>query len=265
MNAYRQGVPDPPIWTIEMPPPRVEPTPRWIRVRAGDVEVANSRRALLLAWYGPGRLPTYCLPSEDVRTELFSPSGTPSDDGLRVDHDLRTDGLFLAQAAQVFRHAPGPFEPLEGRWTFTWDAGLSWFEEAEEVHVHAKDPSQRVDVVPSERHVRVELDGEVVADSRRPHALFETSLPTRWYLPRDDVRQELLVPSDTVSRCPYKGTASYWSVRIGDSLHRDLAWTYPEPVVECPRIAGLVSFFNEQVDLIVDGVPQPRPVTPWST
>jgi uncharacterized protein (DUF427 family) len=132
------------------------------------------------------------------------------------------------------------------------------------VHVHARDPSKRVDVVPSERHIRVELDGEVVADSSRPHALFETWLPTRWYLPMEDVRRELLVPSDTVTRCPYKGTAAYWSVTVGDTRHGDVAWSYAEPVPECPRIAGLVCFFNERVDLIVDGVAQPRPRSPWS-
>jgi uncharacterized protein (DUF427 family) len=80
----------------------------------------------------------------------------------------------------------------------------------------------------------------------------------------EDVRQELLVPSDRVSRCPYKGTARYWSVQAGGHLYRDVAWSYPEPVVECPRITGLVAFFNERVDLVVDGVLEERPHTPWS-
>ncbi len=153
---------------------------------------------------------------------------------------------------------------LDGYWTFTWDAGLSWFEEALEIHVHARDPLKRVDAMPSERHVRVELDGQVVAESRRPHALFETHLPVRWYLPSEDVDEGHLEPSDTVTRCPYKGTANYFSVRVGDRVHDDIAWTYPDPVVECPRIEGLVAFFNERVDLVVDGVRQPRPRSPWS-
>lgn len=235
-------------------------------MRGGSVGIADSRRALLLAWYGPGRLPTYCLPPEDVRTDLLRPrAGTPADaEAFLVDHDVRAGDRVLPAAAQLFRGPRAPLEALDGYYTFGWDAGLSWFEEALEVHVHARDTTKRVDVLPSERHVVVLADGATVADSRRPHALFETTLPTRWYLPLEDVRQELLVPSDTVSRCPYKGTAAYWSVRIGDTLHRDVAWTYREPVVECPRITGLVAFFDERVDLVIDGVAQDRPRTPWS-
>lgn len=234
-------------------------------MRAGETEVANSRRALLLVWYGPGMLPTYCLPAEDVRTDLLRPSGRPSAHEFVSDYDVSVGDLLVPRSAQLFRDPPAPLESLDDHWTFTWDDGLSWFEEALEVHVHARDPSTRVDVVPSERHVQVKLDGELVAESHRPHALFETTLPTRWYLPLEDVRQDLFVASTTVSRCPYKGTASYWSVRIGGVLHPDVAWTYREPVPECPRIAGLVCFFNEAVDLIIDGVAQKRPRTPWSS
>lgn len=253
-------------WDIELPEPRVEPTPRRIRVRVGDTEVGDSQRAMLLVWYGPGMLPTYCLPAEDVRTDLLTPSAAAGDGaGFTVDHDIQAGGRVLERSARLFRDPPPTLQALDGHWTFTWEAGVSWFEEALEVHVHARDPSKRVDVVPSDRHVRVELSGEVVAESRRPHALFETWLPTRWYLPADDIRQELLVPSDTVTRCPYKGTASYWSVQSGDALHRDVAWSYPQPVIECPRIAGLVAFFNEKVDLVIDGVRLDRPRTPWSS
>ena len=249
-----------------MPPPapRVEPTPRWVRVRAGDVWVADSRRALLLAWYGPGMLPTYCFPADDVRTELLSPASRDVPN-MAIAHDLVVGDQLLAEAAELFVDPPPPLSAVEGHWSFTWDQGVSWFEEALEVHVHARDPSKRVDVVPSERHVKVEIAGQLVAESRRPHALFETPLPTRWYLPPDDVRWEFLEPSDTVTMCPYKGTAKYWSVRAGGQLHRDLVWSYPEPIPENPRIAGLICFFNEKVDLFVDGELEDRPDTPWSS
>lgn len=259
------GVSDLATWTIDVPPPSVEPSPRWVRVRAGEIQVANSRRALLLAWYGPGMLPTYCLPAEDVTTDLLRPSATPAAHEFVRNYDVCIGTLIVPRSAQLFRKPPAPLQALDEHWTFTWDDGLSWFEEALEVHVHARDPSKRVDVVPSERHVRVEINGEVVAESRRPHALFETTLPTRWYLPIEDIRPGLLEPSSTVSRCPYKGTASYWSIRIGEVVHPDVAWTYRKPVIEWPRIAGLVCFFNEKVNLIIDGVSKERPRTPWSS
>lgn len=252
-------------WTIEVPPPRVEPTPRWIRVRAGNTMVGSSQRAMLLAWYGPGMLPTYCLPPEDVVNDVLTPSPQNGGGvGFTVDHDINVEGQVIPRAARLFRDPPTALQAVDGYWTFSWDGGVSWFEEALEVHVHARDPYKRVDAVPSDRHVRVDIDGEVIAESGRAHAVFETTLPTRWYLPAKDVRQDLLVSSNALSRCPYKGTAHYLSVRLGDFLHEDIAWTYPDPVVECPRIAGLIAFFNERVDLEIDGVRLDRPRTPWS-
>jgi uncharacterized protein (DUF427 family) len=235
---------------FEPPTPRLEPTPRWIRVRAGDTWIADSRRAQLLVWFGPGRLPTYVLPPEDVRTDLLTPEG-----------DLHLDGRVLERVATRF----GDDDPAPtGHWTFTWDGRLSWFEEAMEVAVHARDPTKRVDAMPSERHVEIRVGGELVAESRSAHALFETGLPTRWYLPARDVRHDLLEHSDTSTSCPYKGTARYWHVRVGGELHDDLAWSYPQPIPECPRIAGLIAFFNERVEVTIDGERQTAPRTPWS-
>ena len=256
----------PPRFDIDSPPPRLEPTPRWIRVRRGDVWIADSTHALLLAWYGPHRLPTYCLPPDAVRTDVLTPSAAgiaPAE--FMTPHDVVVDGSTSEHAAFLLCDPPAPFESADGYWTFTWDdPSIEWYEEATKVHVHARDPQHRVDAVPSERHVRVELDGELLAESRRPTAVFETTLPTRWYLPREEVRMELLEPSETVTHCPFKGVATFYSARVGDVVHRDVAWSYQDPIPENPRIADLIAFFNERVDLVVDGERQRRPFTPWS-
>ncbi len=130
--------------------------------------------------------------------------------------------------------------------------------------MYARDPYKRVDVLQSSRHIKVVVDGAAVADSKRPWLLFETGLPTRYYLPKPDVRMDLLEPSDTVTRCPYKGEANFYSIRTGDELYRDLAWTYRYPMLECLKIQGLLGFLNEKVDIYEDDKLQPRPETPWS-
>ncbi len=133
------------------------------------------------------------------------------------------------------------------------------------IFVHPRDPYKRVDVVGSSRHVQVVLGGQTIADTRHARFLFETRLPTRYYIPAGDVRMDLLVPSDKITACPYKGQAHYHSAKIGDEVFPDIVWHYPEPIAECPKITGYLCFFNEMVDdILIDEVSQPRPVTPWS-
>jgi uncharacterized protein (DUF427 family) len=187
-----------------------------------------------------------------------------------VEHDagltvwsVEAGGRRAEGGAWLHRTPPEPLAELAGMVTFSWSEPLRWFEEDEPLLAHARDPHKRVDVVASSRDVRVEIDGVLLAESRRPLALFETTLPVRYYLPPGDVRVEL-VPSERRSVCPYKGVASWWSARIGDRLVDDVAWSYPSPVPENPRIAGLICFRNEIVDLTVDGQRLDRPITPWS-
>ena len=139
-----------------------------------------------------------------------------------------------------------------------------WLEEDEPVYTHARDPHTRVDILASSRHVRVEIDGVTVADSRSPRILFETGLPPRYYLPLTDIRTDLLRPSASQSHCPYKGTAGYWSVDTGTSLHEDIVWIYRTPLLESIKVAGLAAFYDEKVDVFVDDVPQRRPQTKFS-
>jgi uncharacterized protein (DUF427 family) len=129
----------------------------------------------------------------------------------------------------------------------------AWFEEDEEVFTHPRDPYTRVDILPSSRHVRIEVDGVTVAESTKPTLLFETGLPVRYYLPKTDVRMDLLAPTETSSHCPYKGQADYWSLLLGETTVQDVAWSYRTPLPESQKIAGLVCFYPEKVDLYVDG------------
>jgi uncharacterized protein (DUF427 family) len=231
-----------------LPEPFTEPTERRIRVRLGTTVVADSTRAQLLVKFARDALPTYFLPGEDVRP------GVLADDG---------DGRFSVVAGGL--RVPGAawtndeFPALKGMITFSWDL-LEWFEEDEQVYVHARPPHSRVDTLRSSRRVEVFIGGDRVAHSVRPLLLFETHLPTRYYLPFADVRTELLTASDTTTRCPYKGRARYWS----HPDVPDVAWSYPDPIPENPKIRDLLCFYNERVDLVIDGEPVERPVTPFS-
>lgn len=246
--------------------PAVEPTARWIRVKFGGQVIADSRRALLLRQYGDGlhQLPTYYFPQEDVRMETLIPGGGPDTDREVSWQSVQVGPQTAEDAAWIVHSPPPSLAPLAGHVSFSWGKMDSWFEEEEEVFVHARDPHTRVDVMPSSRHVRVVIAGETVAETRRPNLLFETTLPTRYYIPREDVRMELLETTGLKTRCPYKGIASYWNVRAGGRVAQNIVWSYPDPIPECPKIKGLLCFFNEHVDIYLDGEIEPRPKTPWS-
>jgi uncharacterized protein (DUF427 family) len=246
---------------VQLPPVRWEPTPRRIRVRLGGSLVADSSRAILLLEYGPGRLPTYYFPRDDVRPDALVDESRGAD-GRRA-WTVMAGQSRLDAAAWEHPAATGDLAALADHVTFSWQR-LEWFEEDERVVVHARDPYKRVDTLRSSRRVEVFVAGERVASTIRPLLLFETHLPTRFYLPPDDVWTELFEPSDLVTSCPYKGAARYWSVRVGETLEPDLVWSYPDPIAENPKIKDLICFFNERVDVVVDGVALDRPVTPWS-
>ncbi|WP_310740381.1 DUF427 domain-containing protein [Microbispora sp. H10885] len=230
-----------------------------MRVYVEGLPVADTTRALLV-WEVP-YYPTYYFPVEDVRMDALKATGETRHSPSRGDapvHDVAG-----RPGAAVVHGDDAPLPEIRGYVRFDWDAMDNWFEEDEEVFVHARDPYTRVDVLAASRHVRVEVEGVTVADSRSPRILFETGLPPRYYLPKTDVRLDLLRPSETVTRCPYKGRAEYWSVGE-DEQGRDLVWSYPTPLPESQKIAGLVAFYDEKVDVYIDGVLQPRPKTKFA-
>jgi uncharacterized protein (DUF427 family) len=208
----------------------VEDWPRWMRARVKGEVVVDSRRAKLL--HETGRLPLLLFPEDDVRLDLVP-------------------GTAIKRWEEV--------EELDGFVHVDWKAMDEWLEEDEVAFGHVRDPFRRLDARHTSRHVRVSLAGESVADSTRTVALFETGLPVRWYFPSEDVRMDLLERSGVVTTCAYKGYAEHLSLE-GEP---NIAWTYDEPEREVAPIEGRIAFYDEWVDVEVDGEPQERPTTPF--
>ena len=255
-------------FNFEPPPPGravyMEPCPKWVRVLVGDETIADSRRVLMVS--ESGLQPVYYFPPEDVRSDVLEPTERHTrcpKKGEASYHTIRVGETVVENGAWYY---PEPLEsaaPIKDLIAFYWDRMDHWYEEDEEVFVHPRDPYHRVDVIATSRRLRFSLEGEVLAETDRAMALFESNLPTRWYIPREDVSAEL-EPTDTVTRCPYKGTASYYAVKRSDGQTvKDLIWYYDDPLPAVGQIAGRVCFFNERVDVEVDGEPEGRPETVW--
>jgi uncharacterized protein (DUF427 family) len=211
----------------------VEPLPRRISAKRGAKTVLDTTRAKLL--HEHARLARYYVPRSDVCWELVG---------------------------ELAEEPPTEAPDLDGYVAFPWTAMDAWFEEDEEIIGHAIDPYHRVDVRASSRHVRVSLDGVILADSTSARSLFETGLPTRWYVPREDLIGQL-EPSELTSTCAYKGHASYLSLP-GQASGENIAWYYADPLHDAAAVKDFVAFFDERVDIEIDGKRQERPLTPWS-
>jgi uncharacterized protein (DUF427 family) len=242
---------------------RYEPTEKRVRAILGDHTIADSTAAMLV-WEPRRVLPSYAVPAEDLHAEL-APSTAPPPEGdadaplLHGGHPFgihSTAGEALDVTVGGDTRAGAAFKAsdpdLAGCVVLDFHAFDRWYEEEDPILAHPRDPFHRVDVLHSSRHVRVELDGELLAESTRPIIVFETGLPPRYYLPREDVRRELQ-PIEKRTLCAYKGEASYLSLDVGGEQRGDLLWSYEHPLDGATPIAGRVSFFNEKVDIIVDG------------
>ena len=211
------------------------PISRWIRGTRGGDTIVDSRRAGLV-WEPGHETPVYAFPRADVSL---------------VSDDAEAFG---------FRGFDDP--DLEGYETLAWDALEHWYEEDEEVFVHPRDPFVRIDALESSRHVRVERDGHLLAESDAPILLFETGRPTRYYLKPSDVDDSLLGDSELETGCPYKGYASYRDVTVDGRRHPNLFWYYRRPFAEVSVIKDYLAPYGERVDVIVDGELQERPAGP---
>lgn len=240
-----------------------EPVPRRIRAMLGGRVVLDTTRAMYV-WEWP-YYPQYHVPIGDVdpatlideQRSLTLSRGTARGLGLRVND------IHRPAAGHVY--TDDSWEGMSGMAHFEWDKLDAWFEEDEEVFVHPRNPYTRVDALRSTRRVRVELGGVVLAESTAPVMVFETGLPTRYYLDRTQIDFAYLQPSTTVTACPYKGrTSGYWSAKVNGTVHPDLAWCYDFPTRDLLPIAGLISFYNEKVDIRLDGRLLERPVTHFS-
>jgi uncharacterized protein (DUF427 family) len=241
-----------------VPVNHVEPVPRRVRAFLAGQAVVDTTGARYV-WENP-YFPQFYIPLADVQADALVDEGTTEETargdaryfGVRVGKTDRPAAARVLAAAKV--------EGLDDTVRFEWSAFDAWFEEDEQVFVHPRNPYTRVDALRSTRILRVESKGVVLAESSSPVMVFETGLPTRYYVNRTNVDFAHLVPSDTETACPYKGiTTGYWSARIEDRIHPDIAWTYDFPTRELLPIAGLIAFYNEKVDIFVDGVGIERP------
>lgn len=242
-----------------------EDSPKRVRVVFNGETIADSRRVKLL--HETGLLPIYYFPREDVRMDLLEETDHTTHCPFKGDASYWSVRVGDRVAENAVWSYPEPLEsapPIAGYLAFYWKKMDEWYEEDEQVFVHPRDPYHRVDVLDSSRHVKVEVNGVLVAETDRPRILFETGLPPRYYIPQEDVRMQMLVPSEKNTQCPYKGVASYWSVEAGGERVEDLVWSYPEPIAAAGKIKDQLCFFNEHVDLEVDGGRQERPKTQWS-
>jgi uncharacterized protein (DUF427 family) len=263
-----------------LPELRTQPVEKWVRASVDGRTVVDSKRALLV-WEPRRVVPSYAVPRSDVAATLVPcPESAAEERPVRIGADgppvldprtpfaahscpggaltLRTDSGELVAAG----FAPQD-QDLEGYVVLDWNMFTEWREEDEPVIGHPRDPHHRIECLRTTRHVVVTAGKEVLADTRRATMLFESPLGVRYYIPAADVRFDALAPSDLWTVCAYKGRASYWSMTDGNAL-ADVAWTYREPLADAVPVKDMVAFFTERLDLTLDEVAVPRPITPWS-
>ena len=234
---------------------RFEPCAKRVRAISQNATIVDSLRSVVVA--GPGYLPGYYFPPADVRTDFLAAGDRRTQHpsfGEATHWHLALAGNRIENTAWSYPDPPPAAERIKGLIAFERQKIDHWFEEDEEVFGHPRDPRHRVDVRRSSRGVRAVFAGETIAFSQRAMFLFETGHPTRFYIPPEDVRLDVLLPSERRTTCPYKGHASYWSLKLGGRIAEDAVWSYLDPLPDCPQIKGHFCFYPEKLDsLEVEG------------
>ena len=230
----------------------LEDTEKRVRAVFNGETVADSRRVKVL--HETGHLPVYYFPEEDLRHDLL-------EDTLHTTHcpfkgdasyrSVRVGDRVAENAVWHYEDLMPSAPPIAGYAAFYGEKMDRWLEEDEETFGHPHDPYHRVDVLQSSRSVKVTANGEVVAETDRPMLLFETGLPVRYYIPREDVATQKLGPSETRTVCPYKGIASYHSLHAGGKKIEDAAWYYPAPLPESQKVRDHLCFYDGKVEIEV--------------
>lgn len=213
-------------------PKVLAPTGTRIRAFLGDRAVADSREAVVFR-ESPFKL-LYGFPKEHLDVDTLGEKAL-----VKEDEELREElsGFRFIEFGDVDR----------------------WMEEEEELIGHPRDPYTRIDVRRSSVEVRIEKDGVLVAETTRPRILLETGLPIRYYIPKEDVNWDVLEKTDHETVCPYKGRASYWSIRAGGETYENMVWDYPKPFHDSEPVGDCVGLYQEKLDVTVDGEPEEKP------
>jgi uncharacterized protein (DUF427 family) len=227
-----------------------EPLRRRMRVRFGGAWIADSEDVVLL--HEPGRYPVAYFPLSDITPDVLEPSGHTTrhrDLGRTSWYTVRSGEHSQPRAAWQHTDLPGYASELNGRTAFAWRAMDAFYEEDERIVGHAADAYHRIDIRQTSRHLVVRHGDQVIADTTRPLALYESGFAPRWYVPRADVDQSALAPAQGQTFCPYKGLCSYYD--IGDAYRA--AWSYEDAWTEVRRVSGLVSFEPDKIEVSLDG------------
>lgn len=241
------------------------PCPKRIRAVFSGETILDSTDALILR--ETQHAPVYYFPQSDVRMDLLEKTDHATVCSIKGDAsywDISADGKTVKNAVWSYEAPIPSAEKIAGYVAVYFKMMDHWYEDDDEIFVHPKDPFVRIDVRKSSQPVRVVIDGETVAETTRAQFLHETGSITRYYIPREDIRMDLLQPTKLHTSCPYKGTCDYWTVQVNDEEFENVVWSYPSPHPEVADIRDLLCFYNQKVDEItIDGTPAPTSKILW--